>query len=148
MTIDCYIFDMDGTIADLSHRLHHITKTPKDWRSFFAYDAVIADAPIPHVIDLLWDVAVSWPIVIVSGRSDECWEATMDWINTLGLPVEKLYMRTAGDKRPDNIVKRELLDKVLADGFRPRMVFDDRDQVVAMWREAGIPCAQVAPGSF
>lgn len=148
MTIDCYIFDLDGTLADLSHRLHHITKTPKDWRAFFAYDEVIKDAPIPHVIDLFWDVAVSWPVVVVSGRSDECWEATMDWINKHGLPVEKLYMRTAGDKRPDYLVKYDLLQQLKADGWNPRMVFDDRDQVVNMWRENGIPCAQVAPGSF
>jgi len=28
------------------------------------------------------------------------------------------------------------------------MVFDDRDKVVNMWRENGIPCLQVAPGNF
>ena len=26
--------------------------------------------------------------------------------------------------------------------------FDDRNRVVAMWRDAGIPCFQVAPGEF
>ncbi|WP_435575134.1 hypothetical protein [Burkholderia plantarii] len=27
-------------------------------------------------------------------------------------------------------------------------VFDDRDSVVAMWRDAGVTCFQVAPGEF
>jgi hypothetical protein len=45
-------------------------------------------------------------------------------------------------------VKAELLDQILHDGFSPSMVFDDRDQVVAMRRQRGVPCAQVAPGNF
>jgi hypothetical protein len=59
-----------------------------------------------------------------------------------------LYMRRRNDRRPDYIVKAELLDQLLADGYRPIMAFDDRDQVVKMWREKGVPCAQVAEGNF
>lgn len=60
----------------------------------------------------------------------------------------RLRMRRAGDHRPDDIVKREILDQMRADGWRPVMAFDDRARVVKMWREAGIPCAQVAEGDF
>ena len=49
----CYIFDIDGTIADLSHRLPHIQKTPKDWTAFFA--SVADDVPIEHTIKLAID---------------------------------------------------------------------------------------------
>jgi hypothetical protein len=28
------------------------------------------------------------------------------------------------------------------------MAFDDRNSVVKMWRDLGIPCAQVADGDF
>jgi hypothetical protein len=28
------------------------------------------------------------------------------------------------------------------------MAFDDRSQVVKMWRKRGVPCAQVADGDF
>jgi len=31
-----YIFDIDGTLADVSHRLHYITGETKDWDAFFA----------------------------------------------------------------------------------------------------------------
>ena len=60
-----------------------------------------------------------------------------------------LTMRQEGDHRPDDIVKREWLDGMLEDDRR-RLVatFDDRDRVVMMWRAAGIPCFQVAPGDF
>ncbi len=57
-------------------------------------------------------------------------------------------MRSEGDHRPDYKVKEELLGRILKDGFEPIMAFDDRDQVVKMWREAGVPCAQVADGNF
>lgn len=154
----CYLFDIDGTIADLSHRLHYITGETKDWRAFFA--AAHADVPIPHMIELAKRLWATIPIIFVSGRSDECKEATMDWLTAQGFgfmtghgPGEprytwNLYMRKAGDHRPDNLVKSNLLDMIIADGWTPIMAFDDRDQVVKMWRDRGVPCAQVAPGDF
>lgn len=145
--IQCYIFDIDGTLADCSHRLHHIQKQPKDWRSFFA--ECIADAPIEHICGLarnLW--ASGWSIVYVSGRSDECRELTSMWLHQNELPMGPLYMRKAGDYRNDDILKAELLAAVRADGWNPIMAFDDRDRVVATWRANGVPCAQVAPGDF
>ncbi len=147
--MNCYLFDIDGTIADLSHRLHHINGEKKDWRAFFA--ACNEDKPIPHMIRLAKDLALPGSTIIyVSGRSDECRIETVKWLedNDLLLSSTHLYMRKSGDRRPDNIVKGELLDRILADGFIPIMAFDDRNQVVKMWRERGIPCAQVAYGDF
>ncbi len=141
-----YIFDIDGTVADLSHRLHHITSTPKDWPAFFA--ACHGDSPIEHICELAHALSKVAAIVYVSGRSDECRAQTVTWLEANRLPPGRLYMRTAGDHREDYAVKGELLDEVMADGFLPIMAFDDRDQVVKMWRERGIPCAQVAPGNF
>jgi phosphoglycolate phosphatase-like HAD superfamily hydrolase len=142
---DCYVFDIDGTIADCSHRIHHIGN--KDWRAFFA--ACGDDTPIAHIIGLARDLASSGKrIIYVSGRSDECSEQTARWLDEHDLPVGRKYMRKAGDHRPDNIVKAELLDQLIADGYRPIMAFDDRNQVVKMWRERGVPCAQVAAGEF
>ncbi len=143
----CYIFDIDGTIADLSHRLPHIQKEPKDWRSFFA--SVSADAPIYHIITLVIDVALAGATIIyVSGRSDECRASTEAWLRRHALPEGKVYMRKEGDHRPDHQVKVELLEQLRADGHNPVMAFDDRDVVVKMWRQIGVPCAQVADGDF
>jgi hypothetical protein len=57
-------------------------------------------------------------------------------------------MREAGDKRPDDAVKRRMLRRAAKLGKRPDVIFDDRDRVVKMWRSEGIPCFQVAPGDF
>lgn len=142
----CYIFDIDGTLADCSHRLHFIQQKPKNWRSFFA--DVANDKPLQHVVDLALVLKEHAPIVFVSGRSDECRTATRTWLFNQGFMMPRVYMRRAGDYRDDDIIKGELLDAVLADGFEPIMVFDDRDRVVKMWRARGIPCAQVAEGNF
>jgi hypothetical protein len=144
----CYIFDIDGTLADLTHRLHFVRGNGKpDWRAFFA--AVSADEPIRHILELARDLAVSGkPIVYVSGRSDECREDTEGWLTVNNAPKGPVYMRKQGDHRPDNIIKIELLEQVRYAGYEPAMVFDDRDQVVKAWREKGIPCAQVSEGFF
>lgn len=149
----CYLFDIDGTLADLTHRLHHIQPPlradgqygPKNWDAFF--DACGDDKPIPHMIGICRDLMASAPVVFVSGRSDRTRRVTQNWLASNCL-FGDLYMRRDGDHRPDHIVKAELLDKIIADGKTPIMAFDDRDQVVKMWRSKGIPCAQVADGNF
>ena len=65
-----------------------------------------------------------------------------------GLIFEQIYMRSDNDYRPDTVLKRELLDKMRANGYDPKMVFDDRTSVVQMWRDAGLKAVQVAPGDF
>lgn len=142
----CYLFDIDGTLADCSHRIHHIQKSPKDWDTFFA--ACHLDEPLEHICELARLLNLETTVVYVSGRSDQCREQTEDWLKKNSLWTGHLYMRTEGDHRDDDTIKIELLAELRADGFDPIMAFDDRDRVVAAWRSAGIPCAQVAPGDF
>ena len=42
------IFDMDGTLADVSHRKHFVENNPKNWEAF--YKAMINDKPNSPVI--------------------------------------------------------------------------------------------------
>jgi hypothetical protein len=87
--------------------------------------------------------------VFVCGRSETAVRAeTEGWLERETGIRGPLYMRNARDRRPDYIVKAELLEQVLADGYRPLMACHDRDQVVKMCRAIGVPCAQVAEGNF
>lgn len=144
-----YVFDIDGTIADCSHRLHLIEGDTKDWRAFFAKCG--DDAPIPHILQLVSSLAVDSYIIFVSGRSDECRTQTLLWLRQhLGdwLASSDIYMRREGDYKPDDVLKIELLAELRADGWEPIMAFDDRTRVVKAWRAAGIPCAQVVDGDY
>jgi hypothetical protein len=57
-------------------------------------------------------------------------------------------MRPQGSFTKDDILKKKWLDQLLADGKDIMCAFDDRDQVVKMWRNNGISCFQVNYGSF
>ncbi len=151
-----YIFDIDGTLADLSHRLHLITRKPDhtpnaaDWRAFFA--ACPNDKPIDEVIRvarILWDAG--YGIVLISGRSDEVEAATTSWLVKHDVQFSGLYMRKQGDHREDSVVKSELLDQLIKDrpgGVEIGGVFEDRKQVVDMYRARGLRVFQVADGNF
>jgi hypothetical protein len=58
-------------------------------------------------------------------------------------------MRPEGDFTPDEQLKFSWLTE-MEPPERNRLIatFDDREKVVKMWREAGVPCFQVAPGAF
>lgn len=146
-----FFFDIDGTIADVTHRLHFLQTKPKNWDAFFA--AAKDDVPIAHMVRLcrlLQFSVVGQPIVFLSGRPERTREATTQWLlkHQVMYLKKPLYMRPDGDYRDDAIVKPELMEKARADGWEPIMVFDDRKRVVDAWRAMGIPCAQVAPGDF
>lgn len=142
----CFIFDIDGTIANGAHRLHHIKQEPKNWAAYFA--ACDDDELIPHIAHLARACQILTEIVYVSGRSDECRTLTESWLRYHRLPPGPLYMRKAGDHRNDDVIKIEMLAQLRADGHDPIMAFDDRNRVVKAWRAAGVPCAQVAEGDF
>lgn len=144
---NCIIFDIDGTIADLQHRRHFVATKPKNWPAFFAN--IELDEPIHQIVEVLRMYAHrGYAIVLCSGRGDDTKDRTIAWLAKHDIPWDTIYMRKHKDNRADDIIKEELLDQILADGYHPYMVYDDRDRVVAMWRRRGYICAQVAPGNF
>jgi phosphoglycolate phosphatase-like HAD superfamily hydrolase len=145
-----YIFDLDGTIADASHRLCYIHQTPPDWAAFFS--KVGYDEPIWPVISIARALHESGghKIIMSTGRPEDTRVVSSNWLRKYRVPYTSLYMRTTGDHREDNVVKSELLDRILADNPTLTIggVFEDRQQVVDMYRERGIKVFQVAKGDF
>ncbi len=142
----CVIFDLDGTLANIDHRLHFIKRLPKDWEQFFNH--IPFDTPIDHIVELLGMYKqLEYNVVFVTGRPERTRKNTIAWLNAWGIyDGEPIYMRGDNDRSPDDHVKMYLLHALRDDGWEPMMVFDDRDRVVAMWRRQGIPCLQVAEG--
>lgn len=85
----------------------------------------------------------------MSGRDGISRELTEKWLEGKDIPYRALFMRAEGDQRKDSIVKKELFDEHVRNNYYVRGVFDDRDQVVSMWRkELGLTCFQVNYGDF
>ena len=153
----CWVFDIDGTLADISHRLHFVNGDgPKNWQKFF--EGIPQDQPnepITYLANVLWQSGSATEaddsmerkshVVCCSGRPEEWREATEKWLKEQAVNQAALYMRKTADYRPDHIVKEELLHKMIEDGWDPILVVDDRQSVVDMWRGNGITCLQVAP---
>ena len=139
-------FDLDGTLANIEHRLRFIKSKPANWPAFF--DACEDDLPVLPVIQictrLIWSGV---GVEIWSGRSDRVRDKTERWLDKHAINYTTLRMRKDGDYRADDIVKGEWLDAI-PESERPVLAFDDRQRVVNMWRSRGVICCQVAPGDF
>lgn len=138
------IFDLDGTIADISHRTHFVRGGNKEWDSFFA--ACVDDRPNwPVVRALEAHRDAGHTVEIWSARSDVVRHETETWLDETACVPSRLLtrMRSAGDNTPDTVLKRYWLNQ-LHESERPDIVYDDRQRVVDMWREEGIACFQVA----
>lgn len=158
---DTIVCDLDGTLANCEHRVHHVQRTDNgglrrkpDWDAFYAgvrEDTV--NFPVLHLLQTyLSEEWYDYRVVFCTGRPERCRADTIWWLRSLGDeylwpdPVQ-LLMRADGDYRADYIVKQEILDKHI-DKERVLFVLDDRQQVVDMWRRNGLTCFQVAEGDF
>jgi len=140
------LFDLDGTIALIEHRRHFVEGETKDWTAFYA--ACPNDKPNGPVIELMpYYRFGDDEIWILSGRSAEVRAETEAWLAKHEIMYDRLLMRPEGDFTPDEELKKAWYFQHEMQG-RVRVVYDDRDKVVKMWRELGLTCFQVAPGDF
>jgi predicted kinase len=132
------LVDIDGTVALMNGR------SPYDMSQ------VRHDKPHQAVIEAVRAMhAAGFLVVYCSGRSDDARADTEAWLDQhVGVPYEGLYLREYGDQRKDSVVKAEIFDRELRGRYHVVAVFDDRDQVVRMWRSLGLTVFQVAEGNF
>lgn len=142
-----FVFDIDGTLADLTHRKKFVASKPKNWNAFDA--GIPFDKPFTDIIFILNTYYnLGYKILLCSGRSERTRNATVEWLNKNGVVFHQLYMRTDNDHRQDSIVKVELLQQIRNEHGEPFLWFDDRQQVVDAIRAQGVRVLQVAPGDF
>lgn len=133
-----YIVDIDGTLA-------HI---PEGGRSPYDGSRVhedILDVAVAQVVNIL---GASNHIIVMSGRDEEFRGVTEKWLTDNNVHWDVLFMRPAGDRRKDHIVKHELFNGYVLGVWNVLGVFDDRNRVVEMWRSIGLKCFHVQEGNF
>ncbi len=140
------VFDLDGTLALNKHRQHYVTGPGKsDWNAFFSacYEDTL-NRPVATILRTMR--RDGHRCEIWSGRSNDVITLTRAWLYMHDLHHIPYKGRPSGDYRSDVILKHGWLTEV-KEGW-PDLVFDDRNSVVKMWRNLGIPCFQVAEGDF
>jgi hypothetical protein len=152
----CIICDIDGTVALMKGK-----RTP------FEYHKAFEDEPNKTVIQVLLATVRYYArlsnmpihIIFTSARENVVFkdsqfkdvaELTEMWVNKhIGeSEFNHFIFRKAGDYRKDAFVKFEI-GKEIMEEYNVLCVFDDRNQVVDMWRNGlGLQCFQVADGDF
>ena len=151
------IFDLDGTLALIDKRraLSQKMNGKMDWDIFFDPTNIDLDQPNTPVIKMAQMLkSQGFMIVIFSGRSKATKDATTQWLDRHDVPFDVIKMRPADRSigghfhfMKDSDLKQYWLDdlQIKDDIFA---VFDDRNQVVDMWRSNGLQVFQVAEGDF
>ncbi len=131
------VFDIDGVVADVRHRVHYLEGGRKDWAGFFR--SADRDQPLAEGIALVHDLAQSHDIVWLTGRPAWLRTVTSDWLAAQGLPIAELHMRPNADRRPARLYKLAVLRSLRRRGVAAFV--DDDDEVVETARAAGFPAA-------
>lgn len=140
------IVDLDGTLADITHRRKFVEGKNKDWNNF--NKNIIRDAVNVWCREIIRRMIHDHHVLLVSGRTDELEEETRAWLEAHQIPYTSLLMRKKRDHRDDTIVKREIFEEEIKPFYDVLFVIDDRAKVVRMWRDLGLVCLQCDWGEF
>ena len=149
------VFDIDGVLADCSHRLKYIQGENKDYDKFYSDEEIMKDKIIEagrKIVDMLYNLYTMedfyrptefyGKIILLTGRSEICEETTRIWVSKNifeDLSLYSIIMRPKNDWRPAHQVKEDLVEKHI--GFENILfAFDDDDQVNEMYKKHGVMC--------
>lgn len=130
-----FIVDTDGTVAN-----HEGVRSPYDTSRYHL------DALNEHVGEVVLSLSAGADIIALSGRDEAYRDVTEKWWADKGLTFDKFFFRPEGDKRMDAIVKYELFKEHIEPHYNVLGAFDDRPQVIRMWRTIGVPVFDVGNG--
>lgn len=128
------VFDIDGVLADVSHRLHYLDV--HRWERFFR--AADDDPLLEEGAERLREAQLDHDVVYLTGRPERNRGLTRNWLARHDLPTGPLYMREDDDLRPARYVKREVLRR-LARTREIASVLDDDPAVVRLLEADGWP---------
>ena len=140
------VFDLDGTLADDSHRQHFIDRPnkEKDWPAYFG--ACAKDEPIDQMISVARALyATGHTVEIWTGRSEDVRDETVRWLASHGVNYHRLLMRSIKDYRPQTKLKTEWLGE---SSRKPDLAFDDNMTAVRWWRSLGVTTLAVAETEY
>ncbi len=136
-----YIYDVDGTLANVDPYLHHVRGPDKDYDAF--HSASINALPNYDVVQMLNNTVFDGHAVLIVTSRKEKWRGlTSMWLAKNNIRCHALFMRDDNDYRPDYEAKRDMLDKITK-YWEVIHAVDDNPSVIQLWKESGIPTTKI-----
>lgn len=136
-----YIFDVDGTLANVDPYLHYVRGSNRDYDAF--HRASIDALPNMEVMQMLNNaVSDKHAILVVTSRKEKWRGLTSMWLAVNNARSHALFMRADNDNRPDYDVKKDILDKI-NNYWTVVHAVDDNPSVIKLWEENGIPTTKI-----
>ena len=141
-------FDVDGCLADCSHRLHYLSE--KDYDSFYSREEMMKDIPIRSGIQL-WNTlstsSIECALVFATGRPYRTEEWTREWLIKIArcynAEFATLLMRKDHDYGSSDIIKVEAINEYLSENkYRGEILFIDDDPKNVKAVEKGVENCQ------
>jgi uncharacterized HAD superfamily protein len=141
-----YIFDIDDTLSNSTHRAHLISKDnpDKSWSTY--YSLLVKDSPMEPVVTILQNLYdCGHRIILCTGRPEKYRDITVQWLEQHNVRAHELFMRQLSETGLRNAqAKQIMLDRIKTAGYDPVAVFEDNPLSVEMWKNCGLTVLQVA----
>lgn len=134
--------DIDGVLADATHRQYHLDY--HDWDSFFS--AAGDDGLLAPQAALLEVVGVDHVVALVTSRPEWIGGLTTGWLKRFEVRWDLLIMRSNGDYRRAPQMKAAAVEQLRNRRFDPVLAFDDDARNVAAYDRCGVPCVYIHSG--
>lgn len=142
-----WIFDVDGTLADVDPLLHWIVNQDRTTENFkrnfdkFHSESIYC-VPHSNVVDMLWEKVNDFDIIVVTARQEKWRAHTAYWMVKNDIPHTAMFMRQDKDFRPDYEIKKDILDHVNL-FWDVKHAVDDNPNIIRLWEENGIPTTKI-----
>ena len=142
-----YVFDLDGTITDASHRLHYIASAGKkrNWKKFF--EEIPLDPAFKPMVGLVKSLSrdLDSTVIMQTGRPEKYRHETITWLarHNLNNCYDTLLMRQDGSYIRNVDQKLQFLDFIIEkympdDMFANICWFEDSEPVVQALNRVGV----------
>ena len=142
------VIDIDGTIADSSHRQHYLESNPANWNSFFSDSEILNDEPIYPVIDLCRSLVAVFRAtpVFLTGRPEYTRRATAKWLSAhMGNDIVSncvLFMRPSENRQCSYLFKQDCIQNLELSQII--CCVEDNTRCGLAFKELGLQVLQVA----
>ncbi len=136
-----YIFDVDGTLANVDPYIHYVRGSNRDYEAF--HEASIDALPNIEVVEMLNNAFFDqMHVIIVTSRMEKWRGLTSMWLAKNDIGHHALYMRKDNDHRSDYEVKKDILNNIKKHWHIVHAV-DDNPNVIKLWEENGIATTKI-----